>query len=44
MFIYHYEVCVRKNLLRKYSSRDRKKAIFAYVLCMILILFLIGVL
>ncbi len=44
MFIYHYEVCARKNLLRKYSSHDRKKAIFAYILCMILILFLIGVL
>jgi len=44
MFIYHYEVCVRKNLIREYSLKDTKKAIFAYVLCVILILFLIGVL
>lgn len=43
MFVYHYEVCVRKDLLSAYPFRKRN-AIFAYAICMILILFLIGVL
>lgn len=44
MFVYHYEVCVRKDLLSRYSSTHKTRAIFAYVLYMILMLFLIGVL
>lgn len=44
MFIYHYEVYVRNNLLKEHSPKERKKAIFAYTLSVILILFLIVVL